>query len=118
MDGTGPAKAGHYICHGRLKPDTTSGGPQRSNELGQLGIVQVGYCPERHVAVDPLMNVESSHRSVERPCERVIALWRDEHVDRVLLSLIDERSNRLAVDVIEPASDQRKSDRREIDDGR
>src|SRR5215204_413692 len=85
-------------------------------ELGQLGVIQIGYGPERHAVADPVMNMESSNRLDVGTRERVIRSRRDEHVNRVLPALVDERSHRPPAEVIETPSDEWKADRGEIND--
>ncbi len=40
----------------------------------------------------------------------------DEQIDHVLAPLIDDRGNRLTVDIVEPAAEQRKALRGQVDD--
>jgi hypothetical protein len=53
-----------------------------------------------------------------RPFARRAGRRRDEHVDDVLPALVHERRDRVSVEIIDPAADERKSDRRKIDDRR
>ena len=86
---------------------------QRAHELAELGVIQIGDGPERHAVPDPMAHLEPTNRS------RVaggspIGRGPDEHVDRMEAPLIHERGDRLAGDVVEPTTHQRKTDGREI----
>ena len=65
-----------------------------------------------------MLNIESSDRWGEASGERITWLWGDEHVDGVLLPLVNECSDWPPTKVIQTAPDERKPDRGEINDRR
>src|SRR4030095_7407801 len=91
----------------------TSGPPKRAGEFGELRVVQVRHCPERHSVTDPMAHVESANRSL-RYAAAGAGLRPDKHVDGVLLPLVHERGGGPSGYVLEPAADQRKAGRRQI----
>ena len=87
---------------------------ERPAKLGQLGLVQIGYRPERNAVMDPVMNVESSKAMDVGFREHIIQRWGDKYVDGVPLPLIDECGHWPSAEVIEAAPDERKPDRGKI----
>ena len=84
---------------------------QRAHELAELGVIQVGDGPERHAVPDPMAHLEPANRS------RVaggspIGCGSEVYADRMEAPLIHERGDRLAADVVEPTTNQRKTDGR------
>jgi hypothetical protein len=90
---------------------------KRLHELAQLRVVQIGYSPERHACVDPMLDIEPSNRWGEASGD-IVSLGEDKHVDGVLLALIDERGDWSSSNVVETAANERKPDRGEVNDRR
>src|SRR6202035_5204459 len=65
-----------------------------------------------------MADVETLHDFVLDAVDRGAQRLADEQIDYVLAPAVDDRSHRLAVDVIEPAADQGKTLRGQIDDRR
>src|SRR5215472_85430 len=65
----------------------------------------------------PMPYAETLH-PLDRPTTPGLHRLRHEQIDDVITTLIDDRRNRRAVDVVDPTADQRKALRAEIDHGR
>src|SRR5690349_10769369 len=91
------------------------GSPQQRHKPRKILGGDIGHRPERHSVRRPPYRVEPTRRSGAR--RRFARPGRDcesEYVDRVLRALVDERGGGTAIDVIEPAADEREALRREV----
>src|SRR5580693_8409591 len=87
-------------------------------EFIELAGIDVADHPQIEAALAPMADVKSLHGFVLDAVDCGAQWLADEQIDHVLAPVIDDRGHRLAVDVIEPAADQGKTLRRQVDDRR
>src|SRR5580704_16346909 len=87
-------------------------------EFIELAGIDVADRPQVEAALAPMADVKSLHGFVLDAMDRGAQRLADEQIDHVLAPVIDDRGHRLAVDVIEPAADQGKTLRGQVDDRR
>src|SRR5271155_3947288 len=87
-------------------------------EFIELAGIDVADRPQIEAALAPVADVKALHGFVLDAADRGAQRLADEQIDHMLAPAIDDRGHRLAVDVIEPAADQGKALRSQIDDRR
>ena len=88
------------------------------HELVEFVAGKIADGPEVEALLGPMADIVALDRPVgDGGVLRAQSLG-DEQIDDVLAALIDDRSHRLAVDVIEAAAEQRKALRGQVDDRR
>src|SRR5580700_6520597 len=99
-----------------------SGRPRRMQRGGEflaefieLAGIDIADRPQIEARFPPMADVEALHGFVVDAADRGAQGLRDEQIDHVLAAAIDDRRDRLAVDVIEPAADQGKTLRGQVD---
>src|SRR5262249_36107375 len=80
----------------------------------QLLFCQIADGPIAEAAIAPAADIESLHRLHLRRAGFGARALRHEQVDDMLAAAVDHRADRTAIDIIQPAADQRKSLRAEI----
>src|SRR3954471_12419867 len=79
------------------------------DELGELVAADIADGPEIQAALAPAATVEALHGlGLRRPVLGARGL-RHEQVDHMLAALVDDRADGARVDIVEPATDQRKA---------
>src|SRR6516165_12769811 len=86
------------------------------DELVQFIAGEVADRPKIETVLRPMAHIialDAFGHGAGMPCAQLLG---DEQIDYVLAPLIDDRGNRLAVDIVEPAAEQRKALRGQVDD--
>src|SRR6516225_5023913 len=89
-----------------------------SDELVQFVAGEIADCPEIESVLRPVAQIialDAFGHGPGMPCAQMLG---DEQIDDVLAPLIDDRGNRLTVDIVEPAAEQRKALRGQVDNRR
>ena len=86
----------------------------KTGELFQFSFVEVGHRPISHVAMHPRKKIVPATRERDGRAVSTPNRWRDEEVNRVFVSLINERDHPLAVEIIESAANEREAVERKI----
>src|SRR5580693_3924481 len=87
-------------------------------EFIEFAGIDIADRPQIEAGLAPMADVETLHAFVFDAADRGAQRLADEQIDHMLAAAIDDRCHRLAVDVIEPAADQGKTLRGQIDDRR
>ena len=85
-------------------------------ELGEVVIVQIRNRPIRHSTSCPMDKVASAFGESRGAAVALTRRGPDEKIDEVLLVLINQSGHRAVRDVIEPSSDEREVERRQVMD--
>ena len=88
------------------------------DEFLQLGGIDVANCPEFEALCVPTSNVESLHFVDLRALMFRRRFLRDEEIDHMHPTPVDDGSDRLAVEIVEPPTDQPEALGCQVDDGR
>ena len=86
-------------------------------ELVKLIPGEVADGPEVEAFFRPVTDIIALDRLRYRAGMLGAQSLRDEQIDHVFSTLIDDRGHRLAIDVIETAAEERKALRRQVDNG-
>src|SRR5437016_9299075 len=105
-----------------ISPSSCAGRIERSlkfiHEFLKLFRIDVADGKELETLRTPAADVKSRHRLGLCPVTFGASYLRDEEIDHMRAASVDDRSDSLAVDVVEPAAEQREALRRQVHDRR